>query len=147
MNSILNKIGVYNMRQILKRKLYIIASLFFRRCGVIWYNSLGDSHFQIHVMNFVENVLDFYSHITSHVSQVFASCTHYTSFSLLNFVYAIVCDFGLANQVWKFLEFLQNMFDAWEFKENGLKILILGKLGSKLVFLKKISSHINAFYS
>ena len=48
-------------------------------------------------MNFVEIVIDFYSH----VSQTFASCTHYTSYSLLNFVHVIVCDFGLANQVLK----------------------------------------------
>ena len=44
-------------------------------------------------MNFVEIVLDYYSHITSHVSQTFVSCTHYTSYSLLNFVLVIVCDF------------------------------------------------------
>ena len=49
-------------------------------------------------MNFVEIVLDFYVHITSHVSQDFASCTHYTSYSLLNFVHVIVCDFVLAIQ-------------------------------------------------
>ena len=35
------------------------------------------------------------------------------------------------------LSFIQNIFDAWESKENGLKILILGKLGSKQVFLKR----------
>ena len=73
--------------------------------GVIWYNFLGDSLSQIYVMNFVEIVTDFYLHITSHVSQAFASCTHYTCYSLLNFVHVIMCDFGLANQVWKFLEF------------------------------------------
>ena len=56
-------------------------------------------------MNFVEIVVDFYLHVTLHVSQVFASCTHYTNYSLLNFVHVIVCDFGLASQVWKFLEF------------------------------------------
>ena len=111
--------------------------------GVIWCNSIGDSLFQ----NFVDFVFDFYSHITSHVSQAFTSCTHYTSYSLLNFVHAIVCVFGLTNQVWKIpWVFMQNIFDAWEFKENGLKLLILGKLGWKLVFLKNISSHTHAFY-
>ena len=99
-----------------KKKYTWMQACFIGDVGVIWCNSLGDSHFQTHVMNFVETMIDFYSHITSHVSQVFASCTHYTSFSLLNFVHAIVCDFGLANQVWKFLEFLQNMFDAWKYK-------------------------------
>ena len=28
--------------------------------GVIWYNSLSDSLFQVYVMNFVEFVLDYY---------------------------------------------------------------------------------------
>ena len=49
--------------------------------------------FIFYVMNFVDFVFDFYSHITSHVSQVFASCTHYTSHSLLNYVHVIVCFF------------------------------------------------------
>ena len=115
--------------------------------GVIWCNSLGDSLFQIYVMNFIEIVLDYYSYITSHVSQVFASCTHYKSYTLLNFIHVIVCHFGLANQVWKFLEFYAKcVWSLWisgELFEN----LIFGKLGSKQVFLKNISSHIHAFYS
>ena len=49
-------------------------------------------------MNFVEFVLDYYLHITLHVSQVFASCTHYTSYSLLNFVHVMMFDFVLAIQ-------------------------------------------------
>ena len=49
-------------------------------------------------MNFVEIVTAYYSHITSHVSQAFASCIHYTSYSLLNFVYVIVSEFVLAIQ-------------------------------------------------
>ena len=61
--------------------------------------------FKVYVMNFVDFVFDFYSHITSHVSQAFISCTHYTSYSLLNFVHIIVCVFGLTNQVWKYFEF------------------------------------------
>ena len=98
-----NKIGVYNMRQI--KKLTWLQTCFLGDVGVIWCNSLGDSLFQIYVMNFVEIVIEFYSHITSHVSQVLASCTHYTSYFLLNFVYVIVCDFVLAIQDWKFLDF------------------------------------------
>ena len=35
------------------------------------------------------------------------------------------------------LYFMQNVLEAWEFKENWLNILILGKLGSKQVFFKK----------
>ena len=98
--------------------------------------------FKFYVMTFVENVIDFYLHITSHVSQAFASCTHYTSYSLLNSVHVIECDFGLANQVWKFLEFYANMFDVWEFKDNWWKILILEKLGSKSVFEKYFISYL-----
>ena len=49
-------------------------------------------------MNFVEIVIDYYLHITSHVSQVIASCTHYTSYSLLNLVHDIVCDLFVAIQ-------------------------------------------------
>ena len=56
-------------------------------------------------MNFVEIVIDFYLHITSHVSQAIASCTHYTSYSLLNLVHDIVCDFIVAMQDYMFLDF------------------------------------------
>ena len=55
--------------------------------------------FKFFVINFVDFVIDCYSHITSHVSQVFASCTHYTSYSLLNIVHVIVCVYSLTNQV------------------------------------------------
>ena len=82
-----------------------MQACFLRDVGVIWCNSLGDSLFQMYVMNFVEIVLDYYSHITLHVSQAFTSCTHYTSYSLLNFVHVIVCDPVLAIQDWKFIDF------------------------------------------
>ena len=98
-----NKIGVYNMRQIKKDtwlQTFILGDV-----GVIWCNFLGDSFSQIYVMNFVEIVIVYNSHITSHVSQTFASCTHYISHSLLNFVHVIVCESVLAIQDWKFLVF------------------------------------------
>ena len=98
-------------------------------------------------MNFVDFVLNCYSHITSHVSQVFGSSTHYTSYSLLNIVHVIVCVFGLTNQVCKYFEFfcktdlmLENLWRMYE-------ILTLGKLGLKLLFLKNITSHTHAFCS
>ena len=59
--------------------------------------------FKFYVMNFVDFVVDFYSHITSHVSQVFARGTHNTSYSLLNIVHIVVCVHGLTNQVRKIL--------------------------------------------
>ena len=70
--------------------------------GVIRCNFLGDSHFQTYVMNNVEIVIDYYLHITSHVSYAVTSCTHYTSYSLLNLVHEIVCEFGLAIQDYVF---------------------------------------------
>ena len=79
-----------------------MQACFLEDVGVIWYNSLGDSHFQIYVMNNVEIMIDYYLHIISHVSHVVTSCTHYTSYSLLNLVYEIVCDFGLAIQDYVF---------------------------------------------
>ena len=49
-------------------------------------------------MNFVEIVINYYLHITSHVSQAITNCTHYTSYSLLNLVHDIVCDLVVAIQ-------------------------------------------------
>ena len=101
--------------------------------------------FKFYVMNFVDFVVDFCSHITSHVSQAFASCTHNTSYSLLNFVHIIVCVYGLTNHVWKILwVFMQNCFVALK-RERLFKIQIFEKLGLKLVFWKSISSHTHAF--
>ena len=89
-NSNWNKIGVYIMRQI--KKFTWLQACFLGDVRVIWCNSLGDSHFQTYVMNFVKIVIDHYLLITSHVSHAIASCTHYTSYSLLNLVHDIVCD-------------------------------------------------------
>ena len=72
---------------------------------VIWCNSLGDSLFQILCDEFCRLCGYCYMHITSHVSQAFVSCTHCTSYSLLNLVHYIVCDFVVAIQDWKFLDF------------------------------------------
>ena len=103
--------------------------------------------FKFYVMNFVDFVLNCYTHITSHVSQVFANCTHYTSYFLLNIVHVIVCVFGLTNQVCKYFEFLckidlmlknlWKMFDDLNFEKTSFKTL----------FLKNITSHTHAFCS
>ena len=56
--------------------------------------------------------------------------------------------FGLTNQVSKYFEFLCKTYLVFEnLKGECLKILILGKLGLKLVFWKSVSSHTLAFYS
>ena len=89
-------------------------------------------------MNFVDFVFNCYSHITSHVSQVFASFTYYTSYSLLNIVHVIVCVFGLTNQVCKYFEFLcktvlmlenlWRMFENLNFEKTGFKTCVFEKL-------------------
>ena len=56
-------------------------------------------------MNFVEIVIDYYLYITLHVSQAIVSCTHYTSYSLLNLVHDIVCDLVVTIQDYMFLDF------------------------------------------
>ena len=93
--------------------------------------------FKFYVMNFVESVLNYYSHITSHVSQVFASCTHYTSYSLLNFVHVIVCDFVVAIQDWKFLDFNAKCVWSLRFKEKLIENLIFGRYGFNIGFFEK----------
>ena len=101
------------------------------------------------MMDCVDFVFNCYTHITSHVTQVFVSCTHYTSYSLLNIIHVIMCVFQ-SNQpslklLWVF--FLCKTYFVFEnFKGGCLKILSLGKLGLKLVFWKSISSHFHAFY-
>ena len=98
-----NKFGVYIMRQ--NKKLTWLQACFLGDVRVIWYNSLGDSLFQTYVMNFVEIVINYYLRITSYVSQAIASCTHYTIYSLLNFVHINVCDLVVAIQDYMFHDF------------------------------------------
>ena len=79
-----------------------MQACFLGNVGVIGCNSLGDSHFQIYVMNNVEIVTDYHLHITSHISHAFTSCTRFTSYSFLNFVHGIVCESSLAIQDYVF---------------------------------------------
>ena len=98
--------------------------------------------FKFYVMNFVEIVIEFYSHITSHVSQVFASCTHYTSYSLLNLVHDIVCEFVLAIQDYMFLDFMQNMFNVWVVEDKLIQKCVFGRFGlNTSVFEKHFISY------
>ena len=128
------------MRQI--KKLTWLQACFLRDMRVIWCNSLGDSLFQIYVMNFVEIVIVYYSHITSHISQAFISCTHYTSYSLLNFVHVIVCDCVMAIQDWKFLDFNAKCVWSLKFKEKLIKNFIFGRFGfNTSVFEKHFISY------
>ena len=83
-------------------------------------------------------MIDFYLHITSHVFQAFSSCTHYTSYSLLNLVHYIVCDLAVAIQDLSSLILMQNVFKVWDLRTNWLKILFLEDLGWIQVFLKEL---------
>ena len=56
-------------------------------------------------MNNIEIVINYYLHITSYVSHAVISYTHFISYSLLNLVYEIVCEFGLAIQDYVFYDF------------------------------------------
>ena len=83
--------------------------------------------FKFYVMNFVEIVINYYSHITLHVSQVFASSTHYTSYSLLNFIHVNVCDLVVAIQDYMFLDLMQNVLNVWVFEDNLIEKLVSGR--------------------
>ena len=94
--------------------------------------------FKFYVMNFVDFVFNCYTHITSHVPQAFASCTHYTSYSLLNIVHVIVCvswsDQPSLQLLWVFV---QNIFCVWEFKGRMFENLNFGKIGFTTCVLEK----------
>ena len=83
--------------------------------------------FKFYVMNFVEIVIDFYSHITSHVSQAFASCTHYTKFVFvkLDILYCVWSCRGHPRL--KFLDFDANVLNVWVFEDNLFENLDFGK--------------------
>ena len=98
---------MYIIRLRLNKKNAWLQAYFLGDVRVIWCNSLSDSHFQIYVMNNVEIVIDYYLHITSHISHAVTSCTHFISYYLLNLVYEIVCEFGLAIQ-----DYVSMVFDA-----------------------------------
>ena len=95
--------------------------------------------FKFYVMNFINFVIDCYTHITSHVTQVCASFTHYTSYSLLNIVHVIMCVFRSDQPSLKFLWvlFVQNIFCVWDFKGRMIENLNFGKTGFKTCVLEK----------
>ena len=131
------------MRQF--KKLTWLQACFLGDMRVIWCNFLGDSLFQIYVMNFVEIVIDYYSHITSHVSQVFASCTQLL-FAKLCTCYCVWSCCG-HSRLKISLILMQNVFKVWNLRTNWLKILFLEDLGWTQGFLKNFSSYTHAFCS
>ena len=103
--------------------------------------------FKFNVMNFVDFVIDCYTHITSHVTQVFVLVhpLHKIIFAKHCTYYCV--SFSLTNQVWNYFEscLCKTYFVVEFLKGEWLKILILGKLGLKLEFWNSISSHTHAF--
>ena len=72
-------------------------------------------------------------------SSLCASCTHYTSYSLLNIVHVIVCAFQSDQPSLKLLWvlFVQNIFCVWVFKGRMVENLNFGKFGFKTCVLDK----------
>ena len=136
---------MYNMRQI--KKLTWLRANDLGDVWAKWCNSLGDSLFQILCDEFCRLCVYFYSYITSHISQAFASCTHYTSYFLLNLVHYICVILLWPSKIGNSLILMQNVFKVWDLRANLLKILFLKDLGWIQIFLKNFSSHTHAFYS
>ena len=78
-------------------------------------------------MNNVEIVIDYYLHITSHVSHAITSCTFYTSYSLLNLVHDIVCEFVLAIQDYMFLDFDAKYVKCLSFRDKKDENIVFGR--------------------
>ena len=75
-----------------KKKFAWLQACFLRDVGVIWCNSLGNSHFQTYMMNNVESVFTICLHITLWVSHTLTNCTHYKQ----NFVKFGTCNCELS---------------------------------------------------
>ena len=79
----------YSKEKELKKNVFTwLQACFLGDVWVIWCNSLGDSHFQIYVIDNGEIVFNFYLHITFYVSHTLTSCTHHMQF----FVKYCTCD-------------------------------------------------------
>ena len=67
-----------------------LQACFLGDVGVIWCNSLGDSHFKTNVIDDVENLFNYYLHITFYVSYTLTCCTHYTQIFVKLCIYECV---------------------------------------------------------
>ena len=131
---------MYIMSQ--NKKFTWLQACFLWDVKVIGCNSLGDSHFQIYVMNNVEIVIDYYLLITSHVSHTFTRSTHFTSYSLLNLVHEIVREFGLAIQNYMFYDFDTKYVHWLIFGDKKVENLVFGRSRlNSCVFEKLLNSY------
>ena len=103
--------------------------------------------FEFYVMNFVDFVVDCNSHITSHVSQAFPSCTHNTSYSLLNIIHVIVCVLVWPTKFEKYFEFYAQLICCLKKKREIVwNLNFWENWVLNLGFVKIISSHTYAFF-
>ena len=95
--------------------------------------------FKFYVMNFVDSVIDCYTHITSHVTQVFVLvhtlhklifAKHCTCYCVCLLVWLTKFEITLSI-VW------QNIFCGWVFKGRMVENLNFGKTGFKSCVLEK----------
>ena len=100
----------------IKKKIAWLQVCFLRDVGVIWCNSLGDSHFQIYVMGNVESVFILCLHVTMWVSHALAGCTHHKQI----FVKHCTCNWVLGSKYLR-IKYLESL------------LFCIGKLGSKHV--------------
>ena len=68
-----------------------LQACFLGYVGVIWCNSLDNSHFQINVIDDVENLFDYYLQFTFSVLCTLTSCTHYTQIDAKYCIQDSVC--------------------------------------------------------
>ena len=74
---------------------------FLKDVRVIWCNSLCDSHFQINVIDDVENLFDYYLHITFSVLCTLTNCTHYTQIFAKLYTYdCMLFNLAIHNCIW-----------------------------------------------
>ena len=93
-----------------------MQACFLRDVGVIWYNFLGNSHFQTNVMDNVESVFILYLHVTMWVSHALAGCTHHKPI----FVNYCTCNWVLGSKYLR-IKYLESL------------LFCVGKLRSKHV--------------
>ena len=100
-----------------KKKEAWLQACFLGDVGVIWYNSLGDSHFQTYVMNNVESVFILCLHITLWVFHALASCTHHKQ----NFVKFGTWDCVLSFVAFQKLNFLMCLMHFWGVRKEKIE--------------------------
>ena len=93
-------------------------------------------------MNFVKIVMDYYLYIISHVSHVFASCTHYTSYFLLNLVHDMCVNLFWPSKITCSLILMQNVLNVLSFEDKLIEKLVFGRSGfNPRVFEKNLISY------